>query len=102
MPHRFTIRYRSTAPADRTALIVEDEDGTAYLFSRGTLHRRLAGAQAPERLRALLHPPTRWTPVPTVPPYTLVGLRHLTGTAGDSSFSRHPPAITARRETTPH
>ncbi len=78
MPQHFTIRYRCTDRPGHTALIVEDEQGTAYLFSGGVLQTRTAGTHAAERLLHLMDAPECWQPVPVVPPFDLNGLRRLT------------------------
>jgi hypothetical protein len=77
-PTRFVIRYRCS-DHDATALIVEDEHGTAYLFSSGALQTRLAGERAAERLLELTPHEGHWLPVPQVPPYTLAELCDLIG-----------------------
>ncbi len=78
MSQRFHIRYCCTNQAGHTALIIEDECSTAYLFSGGALQSRTAGPHAAERLLHLLDAPECWQPVPAVPPVDLDGLRRLT------------------------
>ncbi len=72
---QYTIRYRSTDPCGRTRLIVDDEQGTAYLFSGGELRLRCEGTEASGRLARDLERRARWVRVPTVSPYTLGELR---------------------------
>ena len=83
---RYTIRYRSTGRTGVTALIVEDEQGGAHLFSGGRLRDRLVGDGASDRLARRLAIRGTWVPVPRVSPYTIEGLRHLTA----------PPALRDR------
>ena len=75
---RYTIRYRCTDRAGMTALIVEDEQGGAHVFSGGRLRDRLVGDGASARLARRLAIHGTWVPVPRVSPYTIEGLRHLT------------------------
>ncbi len=75
-PDHYTIRYRCDDRRGRTALIVEDVSGAAYLFSGGALQGRLRGANASARLRRLAQQ-TSWHTVPMVAPYTLDGLRRM-------------------------
>ena len=75
--NRYTIRYRCDDPPG-TSLIVQDGQGTAYLFSDGVLQLRLGGDEACARLARLLGRHAPWAMVPEVPPYTLEGLRRLT------------------------
>ena len=79
MSQRFRIRYRCSNRPNHTALIVEDERGTAYLFSGGALQSRTSGTHAAVRLRQLSDAPECWQPVPEAPPFDLDGLRRLTG-----------------------
>ncbi len=79
MPPDYVIRYRCGRDCDATALIVEDGQGVAYLFSDGSLQSSLHGAQAPARLARLMGQLGIWAPVPEVPPYTLEGLRRIAG-----------------------
>ena len=76
MPH-YTVRYRCDVRPGRVALIVEDEDGTAHLFSDGRLRNRLAGDGASARLARRLADRGAWVPVPEVVPYTIHDLRRL-------------------------
>ena len=75
----YIIRYRPCGDALANALIVEDEQQVAYLFSRGQLQGWLAGPDASERLVRALGSRGRWMPVPQVAGYTLEGLCRLTG-----------------------
>ena len=87
----YTIRYRSTDPCGRTRLIVDDEQGTAYLFSGGELRLRREGAEASGRLARDLERRARWVRVPTVSPYTLGELRVIT-----AAWTRGEPSSPAR------
>ncbi len=78
---RYIIRYRPCGEALANALIVEDEQQVAYLFSEGQLQGWLAGHDASERLVRALGSQGRWMPVPRVAGYTLEGLCRLTGAA---------------------
>ncbi len=75
----YVIRYRCGRDCDTTALIVEDEQGVAYLFSGGSLQSSLRGAHAPARLARMMGQLGVWASVPEVPPYTLEGLRRIAG-----------------------
>lgn len=77
--HRYTIRYRGRSRRGQTTLIVEDEQGRAYLFSGGWLQGRLSGDKAAHRLATILAGHTSWRIVPKVCPYTIDGLRQLVG-----------------------
>ena len=79
MSQHYRVRYRCAHRPGGAALIIEDEGGTAYLFSDGTLQVRTCGARAAERLVRRLGGPDQWTPVPIVPAYTFAGLCHLVG-----------------------
>ncbi len=81
MRNRYTIRYRSDNHAGKTALIVEDDGGAAYLFSGGCLQIRLTGSAPCATLAQLLARRGRWLPVPEVAAYTLGDLRRLTDPA---------------------
>ncbi len=76
---RYIIRYRPCGEALANALIVEDEQQVAYLFSGGQLQGWLAGPDASERLVRAVGSRGRWMPVPRVAGYTLEGLCRLTG-----------------------
>jgi hypothetical protein len=76
---RYIIRYRPCGEALANALIVEDEQQVAYLFSGGQLQGWLAGSDASERLVRALGSQGRWMAVPRVAGYTLEGLCRLTG-----------------------
>ena len=76
---RYTIRYRGRGRRGQTALIVEDGQGRAYLFSGGWLQGRLSGSKAATRLTAIMARHASWRIVPKVRPYTLDGLRQLVG-----------------------
>ena len=73
----YTIRYRSYDRSGRAALIVEDSDGTAYLFSGGWLQGQLRGGDASRRLAGQLARSGSWLPVPRVAPYTIDDLRQM-------------------------
>lgn len=79
MTTRYTIRYRCERGPGRTALIVADEAGAAYLFSGGALQGRLAGRDACARLASLLDHHDAWAPVPEVAAYSEEDLRALAG-----------------------
>jgi hypothetical protein len=81
-PSNYTIRYRSYDHAGRTALIVEDSAGTAYLFSGGWLQGQLRGGDASRRLAGRLDRNGSWRPVPRVAPYSIDGLRQMTRSDG--------------------
>lgn len=85
---RYTIRYRCADRGGRTALIVEDEQGDAHLFSDGRLRDRLVGDGASARLARRLAIRGTWVPVPRVSPYTIEGLRHLTAQFAPRDRSR--------------
>ena len=76
---RYLVRYRCGVGDQRTALVVEDSAGAAYLFAGGRVQGPLAGAHAAPRLARRLRRLGRWTPVPAVAPYTLGELRRLVG-----------------------
>ncbi len=76
---RYTVRYRCNDRRGRTALIVEDSAGAAYLFTGGTLQGRLGGSNASTRLVKRLEEVAHWHQVPRVAPYTLDGLRQMAG-----------------------
>jgi|tagenome__1003787_1003787.scaffolds.fasta_scaffold19197237_1 hypothetical protein len=76
--NHYTIRYRSNGRSGKTALIVEDSAGTAYLFSGGSLQGQLHGSDASNRLASRLARTATWRPVPRVAPYTIDGLRQMT------------------------
>jgi hypothetical protein len=77
--HHYTVRYRCNDGHRTPALIVEDEQGTAYLYRGGRLRGWLRGRNASGRLARVLQRRAVCTRVPEVPPYTLEGLRRLTG-----------------------
>jgi len=76
---RYTIRYRGRSRRGQTALIVEDGQGRAYLFSGGWLQGRLSGNKAAHRLAAIMAGHASWRIVPKVRPYSIAGLRQLVG-----------------------
>src|SRR5947209_5404319 len=96
MAGRFTIRYRSSVVEGAIALIVEDEQGTAYLFREGTLQLRICGEHACEKLAGLLGGSAHWEPVPRVAPYSPAGLCALTGRKGDAPGPTAPCPIPVR------
>lgn len=75
----YTIRYRRDDRPGPAALLVEDEQGTGYLFSSGALQARCADAAACARLLGLLRRRGPWAATPAITPYTLAGLQALTG-----------------------
>lgn len=75
---RYTVRYRCSDRRGRTALIVEDSAGAAYIFTGGSLQGRMGGSNASSRLAKRLAQVAQWRPVPRVAPYTLDGLRQMT------------------------
>lgn len=78
MATRYTVRYCCDGrPAP--ALIVEDEQGTAYLFSGGTLQSKMGGAGASARLADLLGRTATWTSLSPPPSCSLDELRRLDG-----------------------
>ena len=85
---RYTIRYRCADRGGRTALIVEDEQGGAHLFSDGRLRDRLVGEGASARLARRLAIRGNGVPVPRVSPYTIEGLHHLTAQFAPRDLSR--------------
>ena len=76
----YTIRYRQHTPAGIVALLVEDDGGRLYVYTGRRLHPYLRRPAAPERRAATLRD-LGWSPVPTVAPYTLAGLRRLLRTS---------------------
>ncbi len=78
LPTRYTVRYRCDDRRGKTALIVEDGSGAAYLFTGGTLQGRMSGANASSRLVKRLADVAHWRQVPRVAPYTIDGLRQMT------------------------
>ncbi len=87
--NRYTIRYRCDAPAG-TSLIIEDGQGTAYLFSNGVLQLRLGGEGACSRLAQLLKRHAPWAAIPEVPSYRLEELRRLTRTPAPDAGDDNP------------
>ena len=85
---RYIIRYRPCGEALASALIVEDEQQVAYLFSGGQLQGWLAGPDASERLVRALGRQGRWIAVPQVAGYTLEGLCRLTGALDRTAVGR--------------
>ena len=73
----YTIHFRTFRPGGGVALIVEGDDGMAYLLSGGTLQCGIRGVHPAARLQALLAGVAAWHPVPVVSPYTLPELRAL-------------------------
>ena len=76
---RYTVRYRCSDRRGRTALIVEDSAGAAYLFTGGVLQGMVSGKNASTRLAKRLADTAYWRQVPRVAPYTVDGLRQITG-----------------------
>lgn len=76
--NQYIIRYRCDDRRGRTALIVEDPSGAAYLFSGGSLQGRLRGSNASTRLHKRLARLAQWRQVPRVAPYSIDGLRQMT------------------------
>ena len=89
----YTIRFRCADRGGRTALIVEDEQGGALLFSDGRLCDGLVGDGASARLARRLATRGTWVPVPRVSPYTIEGLRRLTAPPASRDGSRCAPAL---------
>lgn len=85
MPAHYYVRYRCGYGGGNTALIVEDEHRTAYLFSDGWLQSKVEGDDATPRLARLMRRHGHWSPLPEVPPYTIDGLRRLTGAAASAA-----------------
>lgn len=73
---RFTIRYRRARKPDRLAVVVEDEVGAPYLFSRRGRRFRLASLPIVPRAAPSLVS-RGWHRVPEVSPYSLPELRAL-------------------------
>ena len=90
----FTIRYRWTNPSGETLLIVDDEQGTAYLFGGGQLRQRLEGGEASGPLAREFTPDARWVRVPTVAPYTVDELHRITTVPRQGTL---PPAAAVAR-----
>ncbi len=67
----YAIRYRCSRPDGRTALIVEDLCGKAYLFAAGRLQCSVDRGDTVTRLITLLDAYAVWIDVPPVAPYTL-------------------------------
>ncbi len=90
---RYTIRYRGGGDLEQTALVIEDETGTPYLYERTGLHCRLTRAHSLARLEDTLRR-LGWYRVPEVPPYTLDQLRRLITPRGpgDPGRPRRPAA----------
>jgi hypothetical protein len=84
----YSIRYRAYRPDGKTALILEDAAGIAYLFSAGTLHCATRGPHAVARLCALL-PAAAWRLVPPVAPYPLSELFTLVGFGALPGIDQH-------------
>lgn len=79
MPH-YTIRYRANDTRGRTALIVEDPHGAAYLVCDGRLQACLAPSDIADpcgRLAALLSVRAVWSPVSPSVACTSHGLRRF-------------------------
>ena len=79
---RYLVRYRGDGAGCSVALLVEDEQGAAHLFSGGQLQGGLRGQGAAERLVRLLERRITLSPLPEVAPYTLEGLCCLVGASG--------------------
>jgi hypothetical protein len=75
---QYTVRYRCNDRLGRTALIVEDSAGSAYLFTGGSLQGMVSGKNASTRLAKRLSEVAYWRQVPRVAPYTVDGLRQMT------------------------
>ena len=75
---QYTIRYRYSDGRGRIALIVDDGQGNAYLFSGGRLQAGLTGSGACVRLARMLGRIGMCAPVPDTIFYTLDSLRQLT------------------------
>ena len=90
---RYTIRYRRGDDPAQTALVIEDETGTAYLYGRAGLHCWLTRAHTLARLEETLRR-LGWCQVPAVPSYTLAQLRRLLTPSrpGDPGHPPRPPS----------
>ncbi len=84
----YYVRYRCGYRGGTTALIVEDEQRTAYLFSDGWLQSKIEGDDAATRLAELMRRRGHWSRLPEVPPYTIDGLRRLTGAEAGGALPR--------------
>lgn len=92
---RYTIRYRRGGSPGQTALVIEDETGSAYLYEGAGLHCRLTGAHSLARLEETLRR-SGWDRVPAVPPYTLDQLRRLLTPTGPDDPGRTPRPASPR------
>jgi hypothetical protein len=73
---RFTIRFRRARRPDRLTVVLEDERGAPYLFSRRGERFRLKRLRP--TTRALPGLTSRgWQRIPEVSPYSLAELRRL-------------------------
>ena len=73
---RFTIRFRRARKPDHLTVVIEDERGAPYLFSRLGGRFRLKRLRPSDR--ALPGLASRgWQRIPEVSPYSLTELRHL-------------------------
>ncbi|MDP9374173.1 MAG: hypothetical protein M3Q65_17305 [Chloroflexota bacterium] len=96
----YTVRYRRCWTDGDIALIVQDEQGRAYLFVGGRL-RALPGGKVPAHLAWAIGPRNRWTSVPKVAPYTLEGLLRLTGAMRGDCVDGRPAPVTSSRDLPP-
>lgn len=81
MPTQYYVRYRCGYGGRNTALIVEDDQQNAYLFSDGSLQSKMQGKGAAVRLARLMRRRGHWRSLPPVSPYTIDGLCRLIGAA---------------------
>ncbi len=73
---RFTIRFRRARRPDRLTVVVEDEAGTSFLFSRRGCRFRLKRLPTGDRPLPDLRE-RGWQRLPAVSPYSLAELRNL-------------------------
>jgi hypothetical protein len=73
----FAIRYRANKPDGRPMLIVQDDQGAAYLFSGQALQVRIRGARPCDRLVRRLRATADWQPVPPSTPLRFAALQEL-------------------------
>jgi hypothetical protein len=89
--HAYAIRYRATTGRAGTALIVEDDDGWAYLLTRQGLGCAWRSTPPPRPIARFLREAS-WVPVPRVAPYTLADLCRLVHLAPPATGENGPLA----------
>jgi hypothetical protein len=94
---QFTIRYRANKPDGRPMLIVQDDHGTAYLFSGQALQVRMRGARPCDRLVGRLRATADWQPVSPGTPLSLDALRDLAREWGEPYGEQPSERHVARR-----